>query len=94
MMQERRPATTIAELDLHLGYIMEELRDMRMRYETMMRELATKAEVAEHVRLLEEKIVANSPRTLGHMITQLAIGISAVAAAVIVIINIVRYLPK
>jgi hypothetical protein len=92
MMPERRPATTISELDLHLGYLMEELREMRNQQQEMVHKLATKEEVATQINELKQQIAANSPRSFWKGLTEIAVGITALATAVGFIIAIFRFL--
>ena len=101
MISPRRPATTIGELDIHLGFIMEEMRGMRaqqealrVQQEAMMQQLATKQEVAALKEDLDAKISANSAGAWWKRLTEISVGITAFAAAVGVIIAILRYLPK
>ena len=42
-MSERRPATSIAEIDVHIGYIQQQLRDMS----DSLSEMATKTDIDE-----------------------------------------------
>ena len=74
-VSERRPATTIGELDIHLGNVMEKLSEVQATLST----LATRNYVDEQVRLVNEKIHAAKPST------QLA-SFAKVAAAVMVIV--------
>lgn len=92
MMPERRPATTISELDLHLGYLMEELREMRSQQQEMMHKLATKEEVATQIHELRQQIEANSPRSFWKGLTEIAVGVTALATATGFVIAIFGFL--
>lgn len=92
MIAERRPATTIGELDIHLGFLMEELRDIRQRQESMVNMLATKQEVADQIADLKAKIEANSPRSFWKRITEMAVGVVAVCTAIGFLVAVFRFL--
>lgn len=92
MIAERRPATTIGELDIHLGFLMEELRDIRQRQESMVNMLATKTEVAQQIAALKAQIDSNSPRTFWRRLTEIAVGIVALCTSAGFIIAIFRFL--
>ena len=92
MMTERRPATTIGELDIHLGFLMEELRDIRQRQESMVSMLATKQEVADQIAALKTQIEANSPRSFWRRTTEMAVGIVAICTAVGFFVAVFRFL--
>lgn len=92
MMPERRPATSISELDIHLGYLMEELRDMRERQEQMIHSLATKQEVADAIASLNKRIDSNSPRSFWKGLTEIAVGVVALSTAVGFLIAVFRFL--
>jgi len=91
-MIERRPATTIGELDIHLGFIMEELRDVRAQQGAMLAKLATKEEVAEQIGELRAKIEANAPRSFWKHVTEIAVGVVALCTAVGFIIAVFRFM--
>ena len=92
MIAERRPATTIGELDIHLGFLMEELREMRAQQQEMIQNLATKAEVAIQIADLRQQIVENSPRSFWKRITEMAVGVVAVCTAVGFLVAVFRFL--
>jgi hypothetical protein len=92
MMTERRPATTIGELDIHLGFLMEELRDIRQRQESMVSMLATKQEVADQIAALRTQIAENSPRSFWKRLTEIAVGIVAMSTAVGFFVAVFRFL--
>jgi hypothetical protein len=93
MIQERRPATTIGELDIHLGFLMEELRAIKDRQEDMMQLFATTKAVDEKISALEKRIDEISPHTLWRSLIFVATGITAVAAAFWVIVSAARAWP-
>lgn len=88
MMTERRPAQTIGELDIHLGFVMDELRTLR----NQLGQLATKAEVDQRIGALEKKIEANAPRSILKIATEVAIAVTAIAAAGGVILAIASFI--
>jgi hypothetical protein len=92
MIAERRPATTIGELDIHLGFLMEELRDIRQRQESMVHMLATKQEVADQIATLKTQIEENSPRSFWKRLTEMAVGVVAVCTAVGFLVAVFRFL--
>ncbi len=92
MIAERRPATTIGELDIHLGFLMEELRDIRQRQESMVHMLATKQEVADQISALKTQIDENSPRSFWKRLTEMAVGVVAVCTAVGFLVAVFRFL--
>ena len=92
MIAERRPATTIGELDIHLGFLMEELREMRKRQDSMVQMLATKQEVADQIAELREKIAENSPRSFWKRVTEIAVGVVAICTATGFLVAVFRFL--
>lgn len=86
-MSDRRPAQTIGELDIHLGFVMDELRDMRGTLDR----LATKEWVSTKIADLELKIEANTPRSVWKRITEMAVGVTALAAMLGVVVAIVKW---
>jgi hypothetical protein len=92
MMTERRPAGTIGELDIHLGFVMQELKDMRDKVDKMMSMLATKEELAREIAILRSEIQDQAPKTLWKNLTGVAVGITAIAGAFAVIVAVFRYL--
>ena len=94
MIQERRPATTIGELDIHLGFLMEELRAVRDQQQEMIRMLATKQDVAEQIAALNKRIDDESTSAFFKRVVVVATGIVAIAAAVGVIVAFARAFPQ
>jgi hypothetical protein len=100
IMTERRPATTIEQLDIHFGYMMAELKDMRERLDHTFTLLASKQEEMgkSHASLINEvnelraRVDAQAPRTRWKGFTEIAIGVTAIAAAFGVVSAIFRYL--
>jgi hypothetical protein len=98
-MTERRPATTIEQLDIHFGYMMAELKDMRERLDHTFTLLSAKQEemgkshaaLTNEVNELRAKVDSQAPRTIWKHMTEAAIGITALAAAGGVVAAIVRY---
>ena len=86
-MSDRRPAQTIGELDIHLGFVMDELRDMRGTQDR----LATKEWVSTKIADLEVKIEANTPRSLWKRVTEMAVGVTALAAMLGVVVAVVKW---
>jgi hypothetical protein len=91
MMQERRPATTIGELDIHLGFIMEELRGLRRQQQEMLQMLATKREVDDKIAALNRRIDEESATQFFGKIKTVAIWITVIAAAGGVIVAFARH---
>ena len=99
-MTERRPATTIEQLDIHFGYMMAELKDMRERLDHTFTLLSSKQEEMgkSHASLINEvnelraRVESQAPRSIGRLITEIAIGITAVSGAFYVVVSIFRYL--
>lgn len=75
-MSDRRPATTIGELDIHLWNVMQKLDEVQQKLET----LATKSYVDEQVRLVNQRIHDNQPSTLLSNAAKIAAGFVAIAA--------------
>lgn len=100
IMTERRPATTIEQLDIHFGYMMAELKDMRERLDHTFTLLSSKQEEMgkSHASLINEvnelraRVESQAPRSIGRLITEIAIGITAVSGAFYVVVSIFRYL--
>ena len=75
-MSERRPATTIGELDIHLGNVMDKLSNV----ETMLTKMATRDYVDEQVRQVNEKIHAAKPSTQLANVAKVAAGVMVIVA--------------
>jgi regulator of replication initiation timing len=91
MITERRPATTIGELDIHLGFLMEEVTQMRQEHDKMMAMLATKQEVAEKVAELKAMINGNSVGAFWRRLTEISVGVVALCTAVGFIVAVVHF---
>lgn len=91
-MIERRPATTIGELDIHLGFLMEELRGIKAQQDAMLQKLATKEEVSEQIAELRKKIEDNSPRSFWKRATEIAVGVVAMCTAAGFLVAVFRFL--
>lgn len=87
-MSDRRPATTIGELDIHLGFLMEELKEVRSTLD----QLATKEWVSAKIYDIETKIEANSPKSIWKRSTELAVGFVAVSAAFALAVKIIKWM--
>jgi hypothetical protein len=75
-VSDRRPATTIGELDIHLGNVMEKLSEVQQTLST----LATKNYVDDQVRLVNEKIHAAKPSTQLANLAKIAAGVLSIVA--------------
>lgn len=91
MIQERRPATTIGELDIHLGFVMDELKEMREQHDSMLRMLATKQEVSDLRADLELKIKNGSLTAFLRRLTEIAVAITAVCTAAGFVFAVLRF---
>jgi hypothetical protein len=87
-MMDPRPVTTIEGLDAHLYHIMAQLKEIRDIQTT----LATRAELDSKIAALEQKISQQSPKSVWRGITEISVGIAAIAAAGGVVVAVVRYL--
>ena len=75
-MSERRPATTIGELDIHLWNVMQKLDEVQVTLGT----LATKNYVDEQVRQVNERIQQSKPATLFANFVKVLAGIMVVVS--------------
>jgi hypothetical protein len=91
MMTERRPATTIGELDIHLGFIMEELRGLRTQQQEMLQMLATKRELDDKIAELNKRIDEESATVFFGKIKSVAIWITVIAAAAGVVLAFAKH---
>jgi hypothetical protein len=109
MMTERRPATTIGELDIHLSHVQEALAEFRNSMATM----ATKADIdhlsrqldtfatKDELRAAEERLTAQNVPTVAKKVAQgmmflaafIAAGI-AVGGAIVAVVRFFDGLPK
>jgi hypothetical protein len=87
-MMDPRPVSTIEGLDAHLYHIMQQLKEIRDIQAT----LATRAELDSKIAALEQKISQQSPKSVWRGITEISVGIAAIAAAGGVVVAVVRYL--
>jgi len=97
-MTERRPATTIGELDIHLGFVMDEIRDFKALLGQMSTRAETERNIAEAVRVVAEdlatlkrKVDDQSPRSMFDNLTRISLGIAAIAAALAVFVGVVHW---
>ena len=91
-MTERRSASTIEQLDVHFGYMMEELQSMRRELVEMRQMHATKEELNREIATLRAEVQNQAPKTIWKKGTDIAVGISAVAAAFWVVVSVLRSL--
>ena len=93
-MSERRPATTIAELDIyldiHLGIIMDAIKNMQAKVDSMSNLLATKVELDNGLQALRKEMHEKSLRSTWRRVTEFAIGVTALAAALSLVIAVAR----
>jgi hypothetical protein len=87
-MMDPRPVSTIEGLDAHLYHIMQQLKEIR----DIQASLATRAELDSKIAALEQKISQQSPKSVWRGITEISVGIAAIAAAGGVVVAVVRYL--
>ena len=87
-MMDPRPVSTIEGLDAHLYHIMQQLKEIRDIQAT----LATRAELDAKIANLEQKMAQQSPKSVWRGITEISVGIAAIAAAGGVVVAVVRYL--
>ena len=72
-MTERRSATTIEQLDVHFGYMMEELQNMRRELVEMRQMLATKEELNREIAALRAEVQNQAPKTIWRKWTEIAL---------------------
>ena len=96
MMDELRPAATIGELDVHmrlsLRHIMDELRNIRAQVDDALKRLATTEQLDREIAAVHKRIDGNSPRSVWRSVTEIAIGVTAVSAALGVLVALFRYM--
>ena len=105
-MNERRPAQTIGELDIHLSNVQSRLAEIAQtmnsmatkadvtRIESAMAQLATKAEVAAEIQAVRDEVNRSKPGTI---LRKFLIGCTAVAggaAAFGIVLEIVRWVDR
>jgi hypothetical protein len=82
-MIERRQATTIGELDIHLGNVMSQIEQLSRNVEGVQQavaRLATRDYVDDQVRLVNERIHAAKPTTQLGNLAKAASGLLAIIA--------------
>lgn len=94
-MSERRPATTIGELDVHIGYLQQEIKSVATALSGMatkadielltkrMNEMATKVQLESEVSALRLEMTRESPRTRFREITDAITKMGAAATVLI-----------
>lgn len=92
MMDEEIPTVKSMEaVDIHLRMIVRELREIKGTQDAMLDKLATKVEVTEKIAFLQKQIDANAPRSIWRRMTEIAVGITALAGAVGVAVAVLRW---
>lgn len=92
MIDEEIPTVKSLEaVDIHLRMIVRELRDIKSTQDAMLDKLATKAELAEKIAHLQNQINANTPRSLWRRLTEIAVGVTALAASVGFLVEIIKW---
>lgn len=87
-MTERRPATTIEGLDIHLWHVMEKLIAVEERLGRMVTVDHMNAEIQQ----LRKELKEQAPQTIWRRMTEIAVGLTAVAGAFAVVVAIFRFL--
>jgi hypothetical protein len=87
-MTERRPATTIEGLDIHLWHVMEKLIAVEERIGKMVTIDHMNAEIQQ----LRKELKEQAPQTIWRKMTEIAVGLTAVAGAFAVLVAIFRFL--
>jgi RNA processing factor Prp31 len=87
-MTERRPATTIEGLDIHLWHVMEKLIGL----ETEIKKMVTIDHMNSEIAQLRKELKDQAPQTIWRKMTEIAVGLTAVAGAVAVLVAIFRFL--
>lgn len=105
-MNERRPAQTIGELDIHLSNVQSRLVEIQhvmqgmatksdvTRIEAAMAQLATKAEVAAEIKAIRDEVQRSKPATL---LRNFMVGCAAIAgggAALGLLIELSRWIER
>ena len=92
MIDEEIPTVKSLEaVDIHLRMIVRELRDIKGTQDAMLDKLATKAELAEKITHLQNQIDANTPRSLWKRMTEIAVGVTALATSVGVLAAVIKW---
>lgn len=101
-MHERRPATTIPELDVHLGYVQQALKELQGAVENMatkqditrlaerMNTFATKEELARLEAKLDAESTPNKIRRWGSLATSISAILALVIAVVVGVATVTR----
>lgn len=91
MSDEIPPVQSMEAVDLHLRMIVRELRDIKANQAEMLKDLATKAELDKQVAGLQRQIDAITPRSIWKRMTEIAVGVTAFATAVGVVVAVVKW---
>lgn len=101
-MPDRRPATTISELDVHLGYVQQALRDLQAAVGDMatkqdithlaerMDTFATKDELARLEAKLDSESTPNKIKRWGGLATSISAIMALVIAVVVGVATVTR----
>jgi RNA processing factor Prp31 len=87
-MTERRPATTIEGLDIHLWHVMEKL----IAVEERLNKMVTIDHMNAEIQQLRKELREQAPQTIWRRMTEIAIGLTALAGAFAVVVAIFRWL--
>lgn len=97
---DRRPATTIGELDVHLSYVGEELKEIRQRLQDMattddidaLRDELQGYATRKELEALERKVHEQSPSSVMGRAKEYALTFVAFAAAIGAVVAVVNWL--
>jgi endonuclease IV len=92
MIAPFEPAQTLGEANIHLRNIVEALNDIKESQQEMV--AAIRKEMAVHYTELHAKIDKQSPKSIWKTMTDISVGIAAMAAAIGVVVAVVRFLYK
>jgi hypothetical protein len=105
-MNDRRPAQTIGELDIHLGNVQARLGEIAhvmqgmatksdiTRIESTMAQLATKAEVAAEIKAIRDEVHRTKPATLIRRFAVACATIAGGAAAFGILLEVFRWIER
>ena len=79
-MSERRPATTIGELDIHLGNVMQKLDDFQGEVRGALAKLATRDYVDDQIRAVRKEVNESKPSTLFGNFVKVLAGVMVIAS--------------
>jgi len=109
-MSDRRPATTIAELDIHLSHMQARISDLASAVQTMasnaaskadiadirsdMTQFVTRAEVEAKLQMLAQEVERNKPSTMLRNFAALLAGIAALGAVVAMVLAVSEFINR